>query len=48
MNPELSDVPGFAASYINKLRQQFQQKLQLAFEQQQIQLRDGVSEKFSL
>lgn len=38
MNPEMNDVPGFVEGHINELRQQFQQELQAALEQQRMQL----------
>ena len=38
MNPEMNDVPGFVEAHINELRQQFQQELQAALEQQRMQL----------
>ena len=43
MNPELNDVPGFVEAHINELRQQFQQELQAALEQQRIQLAGGAN-----
>jgi hypothetical protein len=38
MNPETNDVPGFVEGHSNELHQQFQQVLQLALEQQRVQL----------
>lgn len=38
MNPEMNDVPGFVEAHINELRQQFQQELQRALDEQRTML----------